>query len=98
VRALAPATLDLDTEHTQPTAAALHARLAVLVSHGSDVTINAAATQRIDASGLQLLLAFVRDRSARGLQTRWHDPTRVIERTAARIGLQALMHFDWRAA
>jgi ABC-type transporter Mla MlaB component len=93
-----PATVELEIEQTLSNATAMHARLASLVGHPAQVTIDAAATQRIDAAVLQLLCAFVRDRRARNLQTGWHDPGRVIGRAAQRIGLQALVHFESRAA
>jgi len=53
----------------------------------SNVTIDAAAVQRIDTASLQLLAAFIRDRRAAGLPFEWAGVTRSVTDAAELLNL-----------
>jgi STAS domain len=82
-----PITLALETECTLVQAGALRAKLVGLLGHPGPVTIEAGATQRIDAAALELLAAFVRDRAASNRVVCWSEALPVIGVAARRIGL-----------
>ena len=51
------------------------------------VTIDAGAVERIDTAGMQLLVAFKRDRAANGLGTDWCDVKATLHEAANILGL-----------
>lgn len=89
-----PVILTLEAECTLAHAQALKAKLVTLLEHPAPVTIEAGATQRIDAAALELLAAFIRDRTANGRRVSWSEALPVIEVAARRIGLGELLQLQ----
>lgn len=83
----------LAAECTLAQAPGLKTVLMRMANRVASVTIDARATQRIDAASLQLLCAFVRDRTSEGRAVSWQCPTPVIEEAARRLGLRGLLGF-----
>ena len=67
-------------------AAQLKAALLELLPQAA-VTIDAGAVERIDTAGMQLLVAFKRDRAANGLGTDWSDVNATWHEAANILGL-----------
>jgi ABC-type transporter Mla MlaB component len=92
-RAKAPpaAALTLAAECTVAEAGSLKASLVRLVSQAKPVTLDVSALQRIDAAGLQLLAAFVRDRRARARAVEWRGRAPALEAAAKLLGLRGML-------
>lgn len=91
-----PAALDLDGPEgaelrlgarvTVAQAAALKKLLQAALPAAS-LTVSAAAVERIDGAGLQLLLALIRTRAAAGRPTRWREVGGPLSSAADALGL-----------
>ncbi len=77
--------------------AALQAQLLATVSPTDEVIIQAAAVTRIDAAGLQLLVAFARREAGAGRRIRWEQPSRELVDSAVRVGLAGVLGLDTSA-
>ncbi len=64
----------------------------------TDVVLDASALTKIDTAGVQLLLAFVRDRKRAGVRTRWEAVPDSIRLAAQRLGLSAELQLDASAS
>lgn len=82
---------DLDIAH----AAALKADLQTVPP--GPVELDAEAVGRTDASGLQLLLAFVRQREAQGQSPAWRNVSETLQRDAQDLGVAALLNLNNRS-
>ncbi len=77
----------LDIAH----ASKLKTTLDAALEGGKEVTLDAGGVSRVDAAGLQLLLAFVRQCAADGIAVSWSQATETLRDGAAGLGLaQAL--------
>jgi ABC-type transporter Mla MlaB component len=72
-------------------AASLKERLAVLIGEPRPVTLDITALQRIDTAGLQLIVAFVRDRAGQGRTVEWQGSAPVLATAAQLLGLTSLL-------
>lgn len=86
--ATGPARIELSAECTLRDAPALKARLLDTVSSTDCVIVNARAVERIDASALQLLVAFARREQAAGRRVQWEQPSEALLASGARLGLR----------
>lgn len=59
----------------------------IIESENDDVVFDATAVDSIDTSGLQMLLAFVEDLTARDVAFSWLNPSALLKETAGNIGL-----------
>ncbi len=75
----------LDSTSTAARAPAARSTLDALLSDSAEVVLDVGALERVDASGLQLVLAFVAARRARGLAWSF-DPASPALHEAARVG------------
>ncbi len=75
------------------TVADLHARLRALTQAG-DVQIDASHIEAPDTAVLQLLGAFVRERSAQGRRTRWQGVSEALFRMAELLDLSRTLGLD----
>jgi hypothetical protein len=71
--------------------AALHARLAPVLTRPEPVVLEAMEVARLHTAALQLLAAFVRTRTDRGFVTEWHHPSSALQEGATRLGLESLL-------
>ena len=69
----------------------MHSQLAGAIARAGTIVIDASAVKRIDAASLQLLAAFVYDRTSRGRGVAWKSPAPVIESAARKLGLLSLL-------
>ena len=67
--------------------AALRQELLSLLDVPAPVAIDAGTVQRADTTTLQLLFAFERDRTARGLKVQWEACSAAFAQSAAQLGL-----------
>jgi ABC-type transporter Mla MlaB component len=84
-------TLTLAAECMVSDAASLKERLAVLIGEPRPVTLDITALQRIDTAGLQLIVAFVRDRAGQGRTVEWQGSAPVLATAAQLLGLTSLL-------
>lgn len=71
-------------------AAAMHAELGRHLGAAS-VALEAGALQRVDAAGLQLLVAFTRAATGRGTKVEWRSPSTALREGARRLGLSGAL-------
>jgi ABC-type transporter Mla MlaB component len=72
-------------------AAALKATLTAAVEAPEQVTLDAGAVERIDTATMQLLCAFVRDRSAGARATVWSGESKALREAAKLLGAAAML-------
>jgi ABC-type transporter Mla MlaB component len=58
------------------------------------VTVDARALERIDTATVQLLCAFVRDRSGRNQSVTWLGDAQALQDAARLLGVRGLLGFD----
>lgn len=75
-------------------AAALKISLSALVQEDTAVTLDTSAVERIDTATMQLLCAFVRDRSVRNQRVTWLGESQVLHDAARLLGVRALLGFE----
>jgi ABC-type transporter Mla MlaB component len=75
-------------------AAALKVSLSAVVQESTAVTLDTSAVERIDTATMQLLCAFVRDRSGRNQRVTWLGESQVLQDAARLLGVRALLGFD----
>lgn len=85
------ARIQLAPECTLREAAALQALLLATHSPTDSVVIEAGAVTRIDASALQLLVAFAMREAAAGRRLEWQAPSPELIESSARLGLIDLL-------
>jgi hypothetical protein len=78
---------DLGIEH----AATLHATLAPLLATTEPVALAAHEVSRLHTASLQVLVAFVRERTLAGGPTSWREPSALLRESAARIGIDTAL-------
>ncbi len=81
----------LAAECTIADASALKGHLAKLLDESGIVTIDVSAVQRIDTAGLQIIIAFVRERESQGRQVQWRGHAPALANAAGLLGLSALL-------
>lgn len=75
-------------------AAALKVSLSAVVKESTAVTLDTSAVERIDTATMQLLCAFVRDRSGRNQPVTWLGASQALQDAARLLGVRALLGFD----
>jgi len=75
-------------------AAALKISLSAIVQESAAVTLDTSAVERIDTATMQLLCAFVRDRSGRNQPVTWLGASQALQDAARLLGVRALLGFD----
>jgi len=84
-------TLTLSTECMVAEAAALKEQLLALLDEPQPVTLDVTSLQRIDTAGLQVITAFVRERTAQGRAVTWQGDAPVLATAAQLLGLTSLL-------
>jgi ABC-type transporter Mla MlaB component len=84
-------TLALAAECTVSDAGSLKERLASLLEEPQAVTLDVTALQRIDTAGLQVIIAFVRERAGHGRLVQWQGTAPVLATAAHLLGLTSLL-------
>jgi ABC-type transporter Mla MlaB component len=74
-------------------AAALKSSLCALANEGGAVTLDTSAVERVDTATMQLLCAFVRDRSARNQSVMWRGVSQALNDAVRLLGVAALLGF-----
>ena len=87
----ASSTLALAAECTVSDALSLKERLAGLLDDPQAVTLDISALQRIDTAGMQVITAFVRERTGHGRQVEWQGTAPVLAAAARLLGLTSLL-------
>lgn len=75
-------------------AAALKASLSAFSNNGDAVTLDVSAVERVDTATMQLLCAFVRDRSGRNQSVSWRGESQALQDAVRLLGVGALMGFE----
>ena len=78
---------DLGIEH----ATALHTSLSPLLATLEPVSLVARGVSRLHTASLQVLVAFVRERTAAGGPTTWCEPSSLLRESAIRAGLDSAL-------
>ena len=60
----------------------------------SQLRVEAARVETVDASGVQLLIALSGELQQRGLSLQWINPSRALREGAARLGAVAMLHLQ----
>jgi anti-anti-sigma regulatory factor len=87
-------TFNLEGALTIARAEALHAELEELEKKYHHVVLNALQVNRVDASILQLLVAFFRSMSARGQQVSWSGVSEDFAAAVALLGLTDVLKLN----
>jgi ABC-type transporter Mla MlaB component len=72
-------------------AAELKQSLCLHLDHEAAVSLDVGSVERVDTSTMQLLCAFVRDRSARQRQVEWLGDARVVRDAARLLGVETML-------
>jgi ABC-type transporter Mla MlaB component len=72
-------------------ALSLKERLAGLLDEPQAVTLDISALQRIDTAGMQVITAFVRERTGHGRPVEWQGTAPVLAAAARLLGLTSLL-------
>ncbi len=88
----------LAEECTIAGAESLKADLASLLESPAAVRIDASSVRRIDTAGLQVLTAFVRERSSRGGAVEWLGVTPALSEGARILGLSTMLNLPAEAS
>lgn len=75
-------------------AAALKVSLCAIAKHSDAVTLDVSAVERVDTATMQLLCAFVRDRSGRKQSVTWRGESQALQDAVRLLGIGALLGFD----
>jgi ABC-type transporter Mla MlaB component len=75
-------------------ATALKSSLCAVANESAAVTLDATAVERVDTATMQLLCAFVRDRSSRSQSTVWRGQSQALHDAVRLLGVAALIGFD----
>jgi len=72
-------------------AAALKQTLCVHLDDAAPVTLDVGSVERVDTSTMQVLCAFVRDRSAQQRNVEWLGDTAVVRDAARLLGVESML-------
>ncbi|WP_157995109.1 STAS domain-containing protein [Peristeroidobacter soli] len=75
-------------------AAALKTSLCAFSNHGDAVTLDVSAVERVDTATMQLLCAFVRDRSGRNQSVAWRGESEALQDAVRLLGVGELLGFE----
>ena len=75
-------------------AAALKTSLCAVSNESAAVALDASAVERVDTATMQLLCAFVRDRSSRKQSVVWRGQSRALHDAVRLLGLGSLLGLD----
>lgn len=75
-------------------AAALKSSLCAFSNHGDAVTLDVSAVERVDTATMQLLCAFVRDRSGRNQGVTWRGESAALQDAVRLLGVGALLGLE----
>lgn len=75
-------------------AAALKTSLCAFSNHGDAVTLDVSAVERVDTATMQLLCAFVRDRSGRKQGITWRGESPALQDAVRLLGVGALLGLE----
>ena len=75
-------------------AAALKTSLCAFSTHGDAVTLDVSAVERVDTATMQLLCAFVRDRSGRNQGVSWRGESQALQDAVRLLGVGALLGLE----
>jgi ABC-type transporter Mla MlaB component len=75
-------------------AAALKTSLCAFSNHGDAVTLDVSAVDRVDTATMQLLCAFVRDRSGRNQSVTWRGESAALQDAVRLLGIGELLGFE----
>ncbi len=91
VRARSAARHELAPECLVANAAELKNSLSALLEEPRPVALDGTAVERIDTAALQVIVAFVRERTSRGLGVEWHGVTPALTSGARLLGLDTVL-------
>lgn len=89
-----PAIIVLAANCSVKDAAALKVSLCAVANDSAPVTVDASALERVDTATVQLLCAFVRDRSGRNQSVTWRGDSPALQDAARLLGVRGLLGFD----
>ena len=86
-----PGVFTLSAECTIAESAPLQADLTRLLDKDAPVTLDAKELQRVDTAGMQVIAAFIRERTANGRQVEWRNTPPTLLSAARLLGLSSLL-------
>ena len=75
-------------------AASLKTSLCAVANESGAVTLDTSAVERVDTATIQLLCAFVRDRSTRSQSIVWRGQSQALHDAVRLLGVGSLLGFD----
>jgi ABC-type transporter Mla MlaB component len=87
----------LSASCTVTESAALKSALLEILPEPTPVTLDVARLQRIDTAGMQLIVAFVRERESHGLRVEWRSMAPTFTSAAHLLGVASLLQLPERA-
>jgi ABC-type transporter Mla MlaB component len=75
-------------------AAALKVSLCAIANESIDVTLDVSAVERVDTATMQLLCAFVRDRSGRQQNVLWRGESQAVQDAVRLLGIGTLLGLE----
>lgn len=75
-------------------AAALKTSLCAIANESTEVTLDVSAVERVDTATMQLLCAFVRDRSGRNQSVAWRGESQALQDAASLLAVGELLGFE----
>jgi ABC-type transporter Mla MlaB component len=75
-------------------AAALKISLCAIANESTEVTLDVSAVERVDTATMQLLCAFVRDRSGRNQSVAWRGESQALQDAVRLLGVGELLGFE----
>lgn len=75
-------------------AAALKTSLCAVANESTDVTLDVSAVERVDTATMQLLCAFVRDRSGRNQSVTWRGESQALQDAVRLLGVGELLGLE----
>lgn len=85
------ATIDLGPELTVVQAAAVYSRLRDTLEKRQTVSVNVGSVETVDAAGLQLFTAFMREAATKQLDVRLDEPGDAFRTALDRLGLGSVL-------
>ena len=71
-----------------------HEKVAAIFEGEEMITLEGGKIEQIDGTGLQFLVAIVKEATARGLGVTWKDASEILHDSAARLGLSRILRLD----
>jgi anti-anti-sigma factor len=86
--------LNLGKELTIAKVADWHQKLTGIFDVREPISVDGGDIERIDSTGLQLLVALMKEAEATGVEIKWSAASELLQKNANHLGLSAVLHLD----